>query len=41
MIRLEDFPRPKDDNGRGIHWSASPYHLSGHELDPWLTSCWS
>ena len=36
MIRLEDFPRPKDDNGRGIHWSASPYHLSGHELDPWL-----
>lgn len=36
MVRLEDFPRPKDDNGRGIHWSASPYHLSGHELDYWM-----
>ena len=37
MIRLEDFPRPKDDNGRGIHWSASPYHLSGYELDYWMS----
>lgn len=36
MIRLEDFPHPKDDNGRGIHWSPSPYHLPGSELDYWL-----
>ena len=36
MIRLKDFPRPKDDNGRGIHWSPSPYHLSGSELDFWM-----
>jgi protocatechuate 3,4-dioxygenase beta subunit len=36
MISLADFPRPKDDNGRGLHWSASPYHLSGHELDFWM-----
>ena len=36
MFRLQDFPHPKDDNGRGIHWSASPYHLSGSELDYWL-----
>ena len=35
-MRIEDFPRPKDDNGRGLHWSASPYHLSGSELDYWL-----
>ncbi len=36
MISLSDFPRPTQDNGRGLHWSASPYHLSGHELDYWL-----
>ncbi|MFZ2359702.1 MAG: carboxypeptidase-like regulatory domain-containing protein, partial [Anaerolineae bacterium] len=25
-MRIEDFPRPKDDNGRGVHWSARLYH---------------
>ena len=25
MIQLEDFKRPNNDNGRGIHWSPSPY----------------
>lgn len=35
-MRIEDYPRPKDDNGRGLHWSASPYHLSGSELDYWM-----
>lgn len=36
MIPIAEFPRPRNDNGRGIHWSASPYHLSGAELDFWL-----
>ncbi len=35
-MQIEDYPRPKDDNGRGLHWSASPYHLSGSELDYWM-----
>ena len=35
-MRIEDFPRPKDDNGRGVHWSASVYHPSGAALDFWL-----
>ena len=25
-MRIEEFPRPKADNRRGIHWSASVYH---------------
>ena len=25
-MRIEDFPRPRDDNGRGVHWSARLYH---------------
>jgi hypothetical protein len=25
-MRIEDFPRPPDDNGRGVHWSARLYH---------------
>jgi len=36
MMRVEEFPRPKDDNGRGVHWSASVYHPSGSGLDSWL-----
>jgi hypothetical protein len=36
MIQISEFPRPLNDNGRGLHWSASPYHLKGHELDYWL-----
>jgi protocatechuate 3,4-dioxygenase beta subunit len=35
-MRLEDFPRPKDDNRRGVHWSASIYHPTGSALDFWL-----
>ena len=36
MMRIEDFPRPKDDNGRGVHWSGSVYHPTGSELDFWM-----
>ncbi len=36
MMKIEDFPRPPDDNGRGIHWSATPYHVTGDELDHWV-----
>lgn len=35
-MRIEDFPRPKGDNRRGIHWSASVYHPTGAGLDYWL-----
>ncbi len=35
-MRIEDFPRPKADNRRGIHWSASVYHPAGSALDFWL-----
>ena len=28
-MRVEDFPRPANDNRRGIHWSASVYHPVG------------
>ena len=35
-MRLEDYPRPPDDNGRGIHWSASVYHPTGNDLDSWI-----
>jgi hypothetical protein len=35
-MRVEDFPRPKDDNGRGVHWSASVYHPAGAALDFWI-----
>jgi len=35
-MRLEDFPRPKYDNGLGIHWSASTYHPTGTELAFWI-----
>ncbi len=36
-MRLEDYPRPKDDNRRGIHWSASVYHPTGAALDFWIS----
>ncbi len=36
-MRIEDFPRPKDDNGRGVHWSASVYHPKGSALDFWIS----
>ncbi|MER2598848.1 MAG: carboxypeptidase-like regulatory domain-containing protein [Caldilineales bacterium] len=36
-MRIEDFPRPPDDNGRGIHWSARLYHDVIHpDLDTWI-----
>ncbi len=35
-MRLEDYPRPKNDNGRGLHWSASVYHPAGSALDFWI-----
>ncbi len=35
-MRIEDFPRPRGDNRRGIHWSASVYHPAGSGLDYWL-----
>jgi protocatechuate 3,4-dioxygenase beta subunit len=35
-MRVEDFPRPKNDNRRGVHWSASVYHPSGSALDFWI-----
>ena len=35
-MRIEDFPRPPEDNGRGIHWSASTYHPDGGTLERWI-----
>ncbi len=35
-MRVEDFPRPKGDNRRGIHWSASVYHPAGSAVDFWI-----
>lgn len=36
-MRVEEFPRPKNDNRRGIHWSASVYHPAGSALDFWIS----
>ena len=33
-MQLHEYPRPEHDNGRGLHWSASPYHPT--ELDEWM-----
>ena len=35
-MRVEDFPRPANDNRRGIHWSASVYHPAGSTVDFWI-----
>jgi len=35
-MQLQDFVRPPDDNGRGIHWSASIYHQGGQSLNYWV-----
>ena len=36
-MRIEDFPRPPDDNGRGVHWSARLYHDAVYpSLDHWV-----
>lgn len=33
---LSDYPRPPDDNGRGVHWSTRIYHPSGDDLQYWI-----
>lgn len=33
---LSEFPRPPQDNGRGVHWSASVYHPTGADLQFWI-----
>ncbi len=33
---LSEFPRPPQDNGRGVHWSARVYHPSGADLQYWI-----
>lgn len=35
-MRIDEFPRPKGDNRRGIHWSASVYHPAGSALNFWI-----
>ena len=35
-MELTAFPRPPQDNGRGIHWVASPYHPDGDALRRWV-----
>ncbi|NOX61411.1 MAG: carboxypeptidase regulatory-like domain-containing protein [Chloroflexi bacterium] len=35
-LALSDYPRPPEDNGRGVHWSASVYHPSGSDLQYWI-----
>jgi hypothetical protein len=35
-MHVEDFPRPANDNRRGIHWSASVYHPAGSTVDYWI-----
>jgi len=35
-MQISDYPRPPDDNGRGVHWSARIYHPSGADLDFWI-----
>ena len=38
-MKLSDFPRPPNDNGRGVHWSLSPYWASAgaQEWDFWAS----
>ena len=33
---ISEYPRPPQDNGRGVHWSASVYHPSGADLQFWI-----
>ncbi len=35
-MQIADFPRPPEDNGRGVHWSARPHHPQGRDLDFWI-----
>jgi len=36
-MHIQDFPRPKNDNRRGIHWSPSVSHPKGAALDFWIS----
>ena len=33
---LSEYPRPPQDNGRGVHWSATIYHPTGADLQYWI-----
>ena len=33
---LSEYPRPPEDNGRGVHWSATPYHPPAEDLKYWI-----
>lgn len=33
---LSDFPRPRDDNGRGVHWTVNVYPPTGADLTYWV-----
>ncbi len=33
---LSDFPRPQDDNGRGVHWTVNVYPPTGADLTYWV-----
>ncbi|MEZ4766875.1 MAG: carboxypeptidase-like regulatory domain-containing protein [Caldilineales bacterium] len=36
-MRIADYPRPKDDNGRGLHWSTLLYNTAvSPNLDYWV-----
>ena len=35
-MKLSNYPRPKGDNGRGIHWSPGTTHPTGAELTRWV-----
>ncbi|MCB9133409.1 MAG: carboxypeptidase regulatory-like domain-containing protein [Anaerolineales bacterium] len=36
-MRIEDFPRPRDDNGRGLHWSTLLYNDAvTPSIDHWV-----
>jgi len=34
-MELQEFPRPPEDNGRGVHWSISPYEWGKPNWDFW------
>jgi hypothetical protein len=35
MMDLREFPRPPQDNGRGVHWSLSPYEWGQRDWSFW------
>lgn len=34
-MRLENYPRPPEDNGRGFHWSPAQQNQGVHDWDKW------